>query len=129
MAVKHLSFDRTTKTLTPAKARKRRIALTQRIRHVIQAVFVAFILTTSIIRWLSASGSTASIDALCPFGGLETLWQWLSTGQFVPKTHLSNLMLGLGLLLGTLLAGGTFCGWICPFGALQDALNWAMPFE
>jgi len=33
-------------------------------------------------------------------------------------------VLGLGLLVGTLLVGNAFCGWICPFGAIQDALSW-----
>ena len=45
-------------------------------------------------------------------------------GQFVSKTHLSNLVLGIGLLIGVLVAGGAFCGWVCPFGAMQDLLRW-----
>ena len=45
-------------------------------------------------------------------------------GNFVTKIHPSNLVLGLGLLVGTLLVGNAFCGWICPFGAVQDALSW-----
>ncbi len=111
--------------ISPALARRQRMALTQRLRHLTQLVFVAFILYASLVHNLSdMSGTTASIDALCPFGALETLWHWLTTGQYVNHTHLSNIILGGGLLLGTLLAGGAFCGWICPFGALQDFLNW-----
>ncbi|MGQ9815818.1 MAG: hypothetical protein ACUVR3_11835 [Candidatus Roseilinea sp.] len=46
------------------------------------------------------------MDALCPFGGVETLWRFLfSGGQYVPKTHLSNLVLLGGLVIGTLIAG------------------------
>jgi polyferredoxin len=55
---------------------------------------------------------------------VETLWRFITTGQFVPKTHPSNLILGAGLLIGIVLAGSSFCGWVCPFGALQDALTW-----
>jgi polyferredoxin len=27
-----------------------------------------------------------------------------------------------GLIIGTLVAGGAFCGWVCPFGFIQDVL-------
>lgn len=111
---------------TPAMARKYRMVWTERIRHLVQMVFAGFILYTSVVHnTATTDGTTASIDALCPFGGLETLWRWLVTGgQYVSKTHLSNLVLGLGLLIGVLLAGGAFCGWVCPFGAVQDLLSW-----
>lgn len=111
---------------TPAVARRYRMVWTDRIRHLTQLFFAGFILYTSVVHNTAATdGTTASIDALCPFGGLETLWRWLVTGgQYVSKTHLSNLVLGLGLLIGVLFAGGAFCGWVCPFGALQDLLNW-----
>lgn len=111
---------------TPAAARRSRMAMTQRLRRITQVAFAGFILYTSVTHNLSTTdGTTASIDALCPFGGLETLWRYISGGgQFVSKTHLSNIAIGLGLLIGVLLAGGAFCGWVCPFGALQDALSW-----
>lgn len=35
-----------------------------------------------------------------------------------------SLVLGVGVLLSTLFVGAAFCGWICPLGALQDALDW-----
>lgn len=114
------------KPKTPAAARRFRMAWTNRIRHLIQFAFAAFIIYMSVAHNTSADeASTPSIDALCPFGGLETVWRYISSGgQFVSKTHLSNLVLGLGLLIGVLLAGGAFCGWVCPFGAMQDALTW-----
>jgi NapH/MauN family ferredoxin-type protein len=114
------------KSLPPAAARRRRIAWTQRLRHLTQFAFGALIIITSITHNLATEdGTTASIDALCPFGGLETAWQFVSTGgQFVPKTHQSNVLLLFGLLAGTLIAGGAFCGWVCPFGAVMDFLTW-----
>lgn len=59
-----------------------------------------------------------------PLRRVETLLTWVTTGSLVSKTHSSNLVLALGLLLGTLLIGNAFCGWLCPFGAIQDALAW-----
>jgi len=111
--------------LPPAAARRRRMAWTQRIRHLSQFAFGFFIIMTSLIHNFSVEdGTTASIDALCPFGGIGTIYQYLSTGgQYVPKTHQSNVVLLLGLLVGTIIAGGAFCGWVCPFGAVMDLLT------
>ena len=111
--------------LPRTRRRPRRPNWTARLRRISQAVFVGLILAMSVRHNLvEGSGQTASIDALCPFGAVETLWRFITTGQFVPKTHLSNLILGAGLLIGIVLAGSSFCGWVCPFGALQDALTW-----
>ena len=112
--------------LSPAAARRRRMAWTERTRRLTQLGFAGLILGTSVVHNLAQTdGTSASIDALCPFGAVETMWRYLSSGgQYVPKTHLSNLVIGLGVLVGVLLAGGAFCGWVCPFGALNDALSW-----
>jgi NapH/MauN family ferredoxin-type protein len=97
---------------------------TRILRQVSQLAFLVFILAASLRHSLfEANAVTASIDALCPLGGLETLWQAIVTGGTIPKTHASNLVLGLGLLLGAILGGAAFCGWICPFGTLQDGLT------
>ena len=111
---------------TPVARRQRRLAWTQHARHLVQLAFAAFILAGSVAHYLAGeNGSTASIDALCPFGGVETIWRLVTSGgQFVSRTHLSNLVLLAGLVVGTLLAGGAFCGWVCPFGAVQDLLSW-----
>jgi NapH/MauN family ferredoxin-type protein len=113
------------KALPPAAARRYRMALTQRVRHLIQIGFAAFILYASVQRNLATEdGTTASMDALCPFGALETAWRYISQGQFLSHIHLSTLVLGIAVLLSVLLAGGAFCGWVCPFGAVMDLMNW-----
>ena len=110
---------------TKVRPRRRRTSWTTVARRTSQLIFAGFILIASIRHGLGLEANAlASIDALCPFGGVETLWTWITTGRFVAKTHPSNLILGLGLLVGVLLAGNAFCGWICPFGAYQDALTW-----
>lgn len=121
--LKSLSLDFSDRS--PAASRRRRIVWTQRARHLTQLGFALFILSGSIAHQTATTdGATPSIDALCPFGGVETLWRFISSGgQYVPKTHLSNLVLLAGLVVGTLIAGGAFCGWVCPFGAAQDLLN------
>ena len=96
---------------------------TQTIRRLVQLAFAAFILTASVRHSLSTE-HLPSTDAFCPFGAVETLWQFASSGTFVQKTHPSNLVVGIGVLIGAVLAGATFCGWVCPFGALNDLLTW-----
>lgn len=81
-----------------------------------------------IVAWLAATrvasgavGPTAtSPEALCPFGGIETLATFLTTGAFVPHVHAANVVLGIAVLLTALVARNGFCGWICPLGFLQD---------
>ena len=60
-----------------------------------------------------------AVDALCPFGGLETLFKFLAGGELLRRIEPSNiLLLALIVVLGVLF-GRIFCGWICAFGALQ----------
>ncbi len=40
------------------------------------------------------------------------------------KTHLSNVVLGLGSVIRLLVAGGAFCRWVRPSGAVQDLTHW-----
>ncbi len=95
------------------------------LQRLSQLAFGVFILVASIRHALaSTDGALPSTDAYCPFGGLETLWKLATQGTFISKTHPSNIVLALGLLVGTVLVGGAFCGWVCPFGGLQDLLTW-----
>lgn len=110
------------------RPRTRKLLSNSRIqlaRRLIQAAAFVFIIVASLRHnLLDESAGVASLDALCPFGGLETLWRYATSGEYVPKTHPSNVILGGALLLSVLIAGSAFCGWICPFGTLQDALTW-----
>lgn len=65
-------------------------------------------------------GGSAPIDALCPFGALETLYQFLATGQFINRTNTSNFILLGGAIFLVVLVGRYFCGWICVIGTLQE---------
>jgi polyferredoxin len=115
----------TATTAATAPSRARKWLWTRILRYTVQTVFVGVILNSA-IRHHVAGGEASpipSLDALCPFGGIETAYRYAVQGQFVPKTALSNLFLLGGLLLGILFAGGSFCGWICPFGAIGDLLT------
>ncbi len=65
-----------------------------------------------------------AIDALDPFGGLETLFKWLAGGDFIKKIEPGNIvLLGAIVALGIVLSR-FFCGWLCAFGALQGVFGW-----
>jgi len=92
-------------------------------RVVSQAGFAAFILIAA-ARHHTSAVETASTHAYCPFGVIASLWPLVTTGKFAPKIHPSSLILGVGAILSALVAGAAFCGWVCPLGALEAALNW-----
>lgn len=94
-------------------------------RHTLQAAVVAFIAWTV---WAKVASGGASAESFCPFGGFETLWTWATTGATVSHVHTANLVLAGVVVLLALVARGSFCGWLCPFGAIQEAIHGASMF-
>ncbi|NPV77519.1 MAG: 4Fe-4S binding protein [Anaerolineae bacterium] len=96
------------------------------IRSIVQIFFFLLIALISINHTLAETGksipvlSSASLHALCPFGGVVTIYQYVASGSFVQKIHESSFIL---MIIGFLLAvlfGPVFCGWVCPFGTIQE---------
>ncbi|MDQ7841462.1 MAG: 4Fe-4S binding protein [bacterium] len=98
----------------------------QNARHLVQAGFLATVVNMAVQRALAAGGAFASTpppEAYCPFGGIETLYRWVTTGKYINHAAPSNLIVLGAVLLGSLALKSSFCGWICPFGTLQEALT------
>jgi len=106
-----------------AKSRKKPVSMTIWARRGVQAGFAGFILVSAALHFTN-QGRYPSVDALCPFGLVETAWTLLTTGNFLQKIAVSNLILGGAVFVGTFVVGGAFCGWMCPLGALQQSLTW-----
>lgn len=67
---------------------------------------------------------TASWEAYCPMGGLETLYRFVTSGgRFVSHVHLSNVVILVATLATALLLRNAFCGWLCPLGFIQDMVS------
>jgi len=111
-------------TITKTRPKKRKALQAVALRRIIQAAFVAFALFAGARHlWLGSGPAGApSFDAYCPFGGVETLFQFITAGAFVRKLHPSNLVVLAATLATALLMGRAFCGWICPLGTVQEWL-------
>lgn len=107
---------------TRAQARQRIIRRTSLARRLVQAGVAVLIVVAAVRHQWEKDSGAASVDALCPFGAVETLLTWLVGGTMITKTHSSNFVLGVAVLAGVLLVGNAFCGWICPMGTVQDAM-------
>jgi len=99
----------------------------QTVRRLVQlaiAAFITYITVVHVVAGESSTNVTASPEAFCPFGGLETFYQYIiSGGTFVSHTHLSNLVVAAAVLITALLLRSAFCGWICPLGFIQDIIH------
>lgn len=95
-------------------------------RSLVQVFFFIFIALVSINHTLAETGagisflSSASLHALCPFGGVVSIYQYATTGTFVQKIHDSSFILMILVFLLAFLFGPVFCGWVCPLGSLQE---------
>jgi polyferredoxin len=102
------------------------IIKTERWRRPVQIVFFLLIAMITVNHTLAENGkgvpflSSASLHAVCPFGGVVTVYKLIAEGQFVQKVHESSLVLGIAVFAAALLLGPAFCGWICPFGTFQE---------
>ena len=105
---------------------KKKLRRLSPVRTSIQIFFFTLILLISLGHSLENYGVTipfiqgASLHAVCPFGGVVSIYQYLTAGTFVQKIHDSSFILMILVFLSAILLGPVFCGWICPFGSIQE---------
>ncbi len=99
------------------------------LRKVVQWGFFVLIALISINHTLVESGSgipllsSASLHAVCPFGGVVSIYQFATVGTLTQKIHQSSFVLmAIGFVLA-ILFGPVFCGWVCPLGTIQEAVS------
>ncbi|WP_020611367.1 4Fe-4S binding protein [Sediminispirochaeta bajacaliforniensis] len=97
------------------------------VRVLIQIFFFIVIALITVNHALEEKGiatiplfASASTHAVCPFGGVVTLGQLFTSGTFVSKIHESSIVLMIAAFLIAILFGPAFCGWVCPFGTVQE---------
>ena len=97
----------------------------QYLRYAILFFFLIFMTWMGYRHQLLGGGPAGSptVDALCPFGGLESIYSWLKDGYWLRRIALSSFVLFMGVAILTLLTGRVFCGWICPLGAVNEYVS------
>ncbi len=73
-----------------------------------------------LVSYLASGQGSRSFEDYCPFGGVESLWGLLTTGEFSCALGPLNLSLMLAVLALALVAKKAFCGWACPIGFLGE---------
>ena len=73
------------------------------LRHGVMAFFFLFLLHVAYDHQVKGGGprGTPSVEAYCPFGGLENLYQFLTTGGYVRHIEPSAMILLAALVLLT----------------------------
>ena len=84
------------------------------------ALFVVLVSIAAYLHQVLGAAKAPSIHALCPFGGLESLYQVFTTGGFIEKIFAGTMTLFIITLIMALVFRRSFCGLICPFGAIQE---------
>lgn len=104
-------------------------SLNRKIRKFVQLFFFTLVALIATNHILAEKGlgfsfiSDASLHALCPLGGVVSIYKLMATGTFVQKIHQSAFVL-MGILAFMSIAfGAVFCGWICPLGTFQEWLG------
>jgi polyferredoxin len=96
----------------------------QRAFRAVRLAFLALFLVVStvfgIMHQFLPGTKPVSVDALDPFGGIESAITVITTGQLVAKIAWSSFILLLATLIVALAFRRVFCGKICAFGALQE---------
>jgi polyferredoxin len=124
-----MTLPATTRGLKPTSWKGPRIVWARRVTQVVTlGLFLYLLLKTEIPTDGIDPGApirvpypTSIFLELDPLVGLSTA---IATGAVYDK-----LLWSLVLIVGTLLIGRAFCGWICPVGTLNHFISWLNPFH
>ncbi|WMJ79944.1 4Fe-4S binding protein [Clostridium sp. MB40-C1] len=96
-----------------------------KFKWIISMFFLVLAPFIAVRHQLMGGGPTGSpsVDALCPFGGLETLSTILKDGTYMQKITPSSFILLIAIIVLTFILGRAFCGYICPLGTIQSLIT------
>ncbi|MCK8060435.1 MULTISPECIES: 4Fe-4S binding protein [unclassified Fusibacter] len=97
-----------------------------KVRFYVQLFFFVFIALIVANHQLEDIGlsipliPTLSLHAICPFGGVETLYSLVTYNQYLPKLHESTIILFGLVMISSILFGPMLCSYLCPLGSIQE---------
>ena len=90
------------------------------LRWGLLGLFTVLVTIAAYLHIKLGGGKAPSIHALCPFGGLESLYSIFTSGTFISKIFSGTMILfGITLVIAIFFRR-SFCGLLCPFGAIQE---------
>ncbi len=95
-------------------------------RSAVQIFFFALVVLITVNEYLAESGQSipfigkASLHAICPFGGVVSIYEFVTAGTFVQKIHNSSFILMIAAFILAIGFGPLICGWVCPLGSFQE---------
>jgi polyferredoxin len=98
------------------KAQKR----VRQIRRIFLILILVFTTVIGLLHQYSKGVKPAGVDAFCPFGGIESAYTLITTGEMIKRVTTSSFILLIATIIIALLFRRSFCGNICAFGFLQE---------
>ncbi|WP_455383563.1 4Fe-4S binding protein, partial [Salinispira pacifica] len=90
------------------------------LRLAVLILMLALSTALGILHQASPSMRPVGVDALDPFGGIESAISLATTGELVEKIAWTSFVLLGATILAAVLFRRVFCGKICAFGTLQE---------
>jgi polyferredoxin len=90
------------------------------IRFLILIIILAISTFLGILHQVLLIRPPVSVDALCPFGAIESVYTLIATKTVLNKVATSSFLLLIATLLIAIIFRRVFCGLICPLGTLQE---------
>lgn len=99
--------------LLPGKKMKNKIRIS------FQLIFLSLILYVA-ARPFFDKAYLADFEKFCPFGGISSFFSKLNIDTMACNMNETQVLLGLGLILGIGLIGKLFCSFVCPVGTVSE---------
>lgn len=106
--------------MPPQKSDKRLQKKSKTTRLLVLIAVLLISTTLGIMHQFSKGWVPAGVDAFCPFGGIESAFSLIFTGTMLKRIAWSSFTLLFVTILIAVIFRRSFCGLICPLGALQE---------